>query len=363
MQRFTIGTPCHENWNAMTAQEQGRFCAVCSKCVVDLTGKSQTQIKEIYQESEGDLCGRMPASQAIPTLKERRALREEALAAFQNSMKRMRQFAAALFMAFAFLFGAKTEVKAQHIMGKIAPVTVNKDLGNVQITLEENGRSLAGEKVEILVRNAETGEHVRDTYATEGRLYLNRLEPGKYTVHAEVGDLVGTENFTVRKGGTANVKVNLHGWERMMMGDIAIDPAEYYVEPVEPIEEPTEVVIEGKDQVVENQVEAVDPVVPEKVLIEKVNDTETSGENGLEAIRLVIFPNPTDQIFQFRVDNATWNEVVLRITDMSGRVIMQAPKSLVEGKTEMDLGNLANGTYLVTVIHKSQTLTKKLIVE
>ena len=42
MSNFFIPEPCHENWNKMTPQEQGRHCAVCSKVVVDFTKKTPT---------------------------------------------------------------------------------------------------------------------------------------------------------------------------------------------------------------------------------------------------------------------------------------------------------------------------------
>ena len=33
----TIGTPCHENWNCMTPNAEGRHCAACNLTVIDLT--------------------------------------------------------------------------------------------------------------------------------------------------------------------------------------------------------------------------------------------------------------------------------------------------------------------------------------
>jgi hypothetical protein len=40
----TIPNPCHENWELMTPQEQGRHCKVCNKVVTDFTTMSNEEI-------------------------------------------------------------------------------------------------------------------------------------------------------------------------------------------------------------------------------------------------------------------------------------------------------------------------------
>ncbi len=54
-----IPTPCHENWDAMTPVEQGRFCGSCQKKVVDFSEMSDQQLVEFFkQPSTGSVCGR-----------------------------------------------------------------------------------------------------------------------------------------------------------------------------------------------------------------------------------------------------------------------------------------------------------------
>ncbi|MBL7744978.1 MAG: carboxypeptidase-like regulatory domain-containing protein, partial [Chitinophagaceae bacterium] len=62
--QLSIQEPCHENWDNMTAAEQGRFCASCQKQVVDFTGMSDAQLAAFFKRpSGGSTCGRFYADQ------------------------------------------------------------------------------------------------------------------------------------------------------------------------------------------------------------------------------------------------------------------------------------------------------------
>ncbi len=54
-----IAEPCHENWNLMSIQDQGRHCAVCDKVVVDLTQKTDQEIAHFFEDHQDGLCTRM----------------------------------------------------------------------------------------------------------------------------------------------------------------------------------------------------------------------------------------------------------------------------------------------------------------
>lgn len=46
--KVSINTPCHENWDAMTPNEQGAFCLACQKTVVDFSKKTTDEIKDFF---------------------------------------------------------------------------------------------------------------------------------------------------------------------------------------------------------------------------------------------------------------------------------------------------------------------------
>ena len=61
--QLSIPEPCHEDWNAMTPAAGGRFCASCSKEVIDFSGMSDAQLIQFFKEPRGSVCGRFQQQQ------------------------------------------------------------------------------------------------------------------------------------------------------------------------------------------------------------------------------------------------------------------------------------------------------------
>ncbi|HRD37580.1 MAG TPA: hypothetical protein PLC65_03020 [Bacteroidia bacterium] len=49
--KIEINKPCHENWDAMTPNEKGAFCLVCTKDVIDFSKQTLDEIKDFFLES------------------------------------------------------------------------------------------------------------------------------------------------------------------------------------------------------------------------------------------------------------------------------------------------------------------------
>ncbi|MFN8281732.1 MAG: hypothetical protein U0U67_00855 [Chitinophagales bacterium] len=59
-----IPQPCHEDWNAMTENEKGRHCDVCSKVVVDFTNMSDAEVVDyLQQHAQQKTCGHFRSNQ------------------------------------------------------------------------------------------------------------------------------------------------------------------------------------------------------------------------------------------------------------------------------------------------------------
>jgi hypothetical protein len=65
MKKFelTIPKPCHENWDAMSPEDKGRFCGACQKTVIDFTDMSDRQVAEFFKKPAGNVCGRFDGEQ------------------------------------------------------------------------------------------------------------------------------------------------------------------------------------------------------------------------------------------------------------------------------------------------------------
>ncbi|AMM51018.1 hypothetical protein TH61_07220 [Rufibacter sp. DG15C] len=59
----TVPEPCHEDWNAMTRQDEGRFCHNCQKTVVDFTSMTDAEVVRWLTKQEGNTCGRFTEKQ------------------------------------------------------------------------------------------------------------------------------------------------------------------------------------------------------------------------------------------------------------------------------------------------------------
>ncbi|MCD6066643.1 MAG: hypothetical protein K0S33_1469 [Bacteroidetes bacterium] len=62
--KIAINKPCHEDWEKMTPNEQGVFCTVCTKNVIDFTSKTLDEIKSFFSKPmDGRVCARFKEEQ------------------------------------------------------------------------------------------------------------------------------------------------------------------------------------------------------------------------------------------------------------------------------------------------------------
>ena len=58
-----IPTPCHENWDAMTPENKGKFCGSCAKTVVDFSVMTDNEVLNYLKKNAGSTCGHFTTDQ------------------------------------------------------------------------------------------------------------------------------------------------------------------------------------------------------------------------------------------------------------------------------------------------------------
>jgi hypothetical protein len=65
---ISVENPCHEDWQKMTPETQGRFCGACEKTVVDFSEMSDAEILLYFSKPKIEkVCGRFRPEQLSPS--------------------------------------------------------------------------------------------------------------------------------------------------------------------------------------------------------------------------------------------------------------------------------------------------------
>lgn len=65
---ISVAKPCHQNWEDMIPNGEGRHCNECSKTVVDFTSYSDAELIAYFSNLQGKVCGRFRATQLSRSL-------------------------------------------------------------------------------------------------------------------------------------------------------------------------------------------------------------------------------------------------------------------------------------------------------
>lgn len=166
--QITIPTPCHENWQQMTAVEKGRFCASCEKKVFDFTNSSDREIAAVLKNTDNS-CGRFRSSQ----------LNRDLIVPTEKSTLWIAASAAVI----SFLTIGTNRVLAQE------PVATEQHIINIDKTIKNNtinqSRTITGTVLEdkiplpevIIINKNSNKETVADF-------------DGKFNIEATIGDIL-----------------------------------------------------------------------------------------------------------------------------------------------------------------------------
>ncbi len=344
---LVIANPCHANWNKMSATEKGRFCASCTKEVVDFRDKSKEDIIEYLEnyKGEGQTCGQFSATQIDKVGKN-----------YINSTL-FKRIGISL-MAFMGLFSFKEAKGQKPKMGKVAIKgdvsynEYNQQNTVTEVTLFGTVRTLAGEKLagaEIKINS--DGKLLGTTKTIANGSFAVNLKVDKsmksITLYTKV-DGYETKITFIPEPQKEKIKVEIvMEQEIMVLGEIAIE-----IDTLKQVEEPEKTekdtitkcsIIEQDTTVTENTIEVTNDNIP-KDSSQTIHKIELISDKKW----LKVFPNPSN-------DNATieWpedNESSVEVFDMNQKLIWSA--TIKGNKTVFNTTNLANGNYLVKITDK-----------
>ena len=86
------------------------------------------------------------------------------------------------------------------------------------------------------------------------------------------------------------------------------------------------------------------------------------GEEDVEALGFMLFPNPTASKVNLSFGDAFKGDITLTLTDAIGRTIQVVKVKASENAT-LDLSNVANGNYMLTIASDTKVVTRKIIRE
>jgi hypothetical protein len=300
---ISIPEPCHEDWNSMTPDANGKFCNSCSKSVIDFTNKTDAEIHAMMMERKDEkVCGHFKKTQVNRPL----ALTIP-FHTLPRNLSPARAFAVALFIVFGTLLFSCTNELDQKIN---------------EITLTEKGN-------------------------IDG---LMMLEPLSQVIDTDAIKSITTEDVSVCKttGDVSYIEVPVidSTQEIMVKGEsivtiersAVLGGAVYYT-PADTIE--------------------TDSIISNKQAKPEVIHTEMD-------FTLQAYPNPTSGNINISYEVLKRGNVQLDLFDIKGILVksLVSQQNQYEGKyiIPTDISNLIDGIYICRVIINGVEKTTKLII-
>lgn len=157
--RIQIDQPCHENWQAMTPSEMGRFCKACQKQVVDFSIMTDKEILDYISTATSSICANATSDQLnrdikVPGTKKRYTLAyvwNLLLAAFLimradaqvTPVKKPVTTTQAPDDIFVGTIGVRTHAVRTEINGTVNDSTNGAPLPGVSVTIKGTNRGVA----------------------------------------------------------------------------------------------------------------------------------------------------------------------------------------------------------------------------
>jgi hypothetical protein len=341
---FIIAEPCHEDWNKMKPESQGRFCDACQKCVVDFTQMSHHEMLDVYQKAGGNVCGRVTSDQLGNQKEEMQAIPTGTI------LSKLQKFALALLVAFGLVDLSTKAQNAQPIISISSladfegPIFVSGGLGYVHDASVVRGTvdfgSGKGEIITVTLRKDLMPDQVQ-YIKSKGEFKFENLKEGKYTVTARDNEgHFASETVNVDGGNTFDVFLS---GESMILGQMV-----YFPEDLNSGGKCNE-----KPDVVESSAEsAISKETRQVAILPPIPD-----------LKIRLSPNPSAGRLHLRLNSEPVGPMSVLVYDLEGKIVH---RQYLEGEKgsiwEIDLSEKASGTYLLEFRSGQARIREKILV-
>lgn len=364
--QLSIPKPCHENWDAMTPVQQGKFCGSCQKQVVDFSNMSDRQVAEFFKKpSTGSVCGRFMTDQLDRDI--------------DIPKKRIPWFK--YFFQFALpAFLVSIKASAQKTQGKINVTTVTKD------TTPPVMRPTMGIVQRPICIKPPVGDIKGDIQITKlsGIIQLKVVdEKGEPVPYASI------ETGVIGKGGAADKNglfkldkgiLNING--KIFVSSAGYERKEVLVRTFSNLTGVFTVVLQVNGWLPEVVVStmglirrsmtlgSVIMIKGETIKLEKITEKKDSiVKKEIDDAKFLVYPNPVTAGSSIHASckNFTEGYYQFQIIDVSGQLVRQTAIWIDKEASVIDvpIPVTAAGIYFISVVNKEtgKKVTEKIIIQ
>lgn len=341
----------------MSPTEQGRFCQVCERNLVDFTQMSDTQLVHYFRTNKGKICGRFSQTQLDRKLNYPQATNPS--------------YSKAIGLLFSGLLTTSTLEAQQSETAFPLPIVNSVELGEVELiegpqkveetpfevkgtVTDEDGEALIG--ATVLLKSSQQGT-ITDI---DGR--FNMTIPADYDNPVLVFSYTGftTQEVALNPNNpNVEIELELNSCEMMLLGVVVTGYGHFR----EPIPE-TSLWSELRDlfrsfkknKKTKKEKKAKKQKRIQKAVTKTIDLPEDNSQNPLVKEVLTVYPNPFNQELKFRFESEEAQQILINIYDESGRLIKAWSEAILQGDNEIQLNmnntSLSNGRYHLQIVEE-----------
>ena len=320
-----IEKPCHENWNNMLPEEQGKFCMKCAKTVMDFTTKTKDEIVDFFKQRNFETACVRTRNELLDPLQAQLRLKQ-----------RLARFAYLLYLAFgSILFSCNT------------PGSTNT-LGIV-LAVSEPARDEA--------QNATTGlmvtrmPEIEQQEFVKGNMFPNHA-------NANEGEIIFLPDTIQLNGVTVNGDYSINDTS-MTLGKVVLNTKSISCFTGE-LQSFTTGLMISRVYEAESGIEMTDSTQ----VVSVKNNSESQLHLITESPSLLVYPNPNSGEFMIRLKNEKNAKTKLSIVNSAGQLVKELNATDftdTEIPVTVNMRDLAAGIYFVQMQTGDTLLTERIM--